>query len=118
MITMDNYKDENKYIRAKERVEQLKKFYGKLGTYLVFMAIFAIINYSTNGLRYPWFLWIAGAWGLGIVIEAGKTFGISMIFGRNWEERKIKELMGEDDIREDRSRTDLTKKKKNQNWWE
>ena len=29
-----------------------------------------------------------------------------------------KELMGEDDIKEGRSRTDVTKKEKNQNWWE
>jgi len=118
MIAMKNVGDENKYIRAKERVEKLKKFYGKLGKYIVIIAMLAVINYYTNQFRNPWFLWVAGFWGLGIVIEAGKTFGVDMIFGRNWEERKIRELMNEDERKEGSTRTDVTKKGTSQNWWE
>ncbi|MFP2996682.1 2TM domain-containing protein [Spongiivirga sp. MCCC 1A20706] len=115
---MENFKNENKYIRAKERVEQLKKFYGKLGTYLVIIAMLAAINYYTNEFRNAWFLWVAGFWGLGIIIDAGKTFGISLLFGRNWEERKIRELMNEDDKKEDRPRTEVSRKEAGKNWWE
>jgi len=126
MIAMKNLGEESKYIRAKERVAKLKKFYGKLGTYLIFMVFFAAINYYTNEFRNPWFLWVAGFWGLGVAIDAGKTFGAEMIFGRNWEERKIKELMNEDqnvntrkkESDSKRRETDLKRKDSERNWWE
>ena len=33
--TMENFDKQSKYIRAKERVEELKKFYGNLFSYVV-----------------------------------------------------------------------------------
>jgi len=36
-----------------------------------------------------WFYWPMLGWGLGLTIHAVSTFGI----GKNWEEKKIKELM-------------------------
>lgn len=98
--TMNNLDKENKYIRAKERVEKLKKFYGKLGTYLFFTAFLAGINYYTNQWRNMWFLWVAVFWGISILIEAGKTFGIAAMLGNNWEERKIKEMLEKEEKQE------------------
>ena len=88
---------EEKYIRARERVTALKRFYGKLATYLIFMVLFAGLNYYTNEWSNMWFLWVALFWGIGIVVEAGKVFGLSAFLGRNWESKKIKELMEEDE---------------------
>ena len=84
---------EDKYLRAKERVRAIKRFYGKLASYLIFMIFFAAINYYTNEWRNMWFLWIAFFWGIGIVIEGGKVFGLNAMFGKNWESKKIKEYM-------------------------
>ncbi|WP_299207858.1 2TM domain-containing protein [uncultured Dokdonia sp.] len=84
---------ENKYERARKRVAQLKRFYGKLGGFLLFGLLFLGFNYYSNGLRYPWFLWIVGFWGLGVGIEAFKLFGTDLFLGKNWEQRKIKEQM-------------------------
>ncbi|GAA0872290.1 2TM domain-containing protein [Gangjinia marincola] len=89
-----------KYATAKKRVRELKKFYGKLATYLIFIAIFAGINYYTNEWRNAWFLWIALFWGIGIAIHAGKVFGFDMFFGKNWEERKINEVMNKEETEE------------------
>ncbi|TMU56978.1 2TM domain-containing protein [Flagellimonas algicola] len=92
---MDNFNKENKYIRAKERVDELKKFYANLGSYIVVISILALINYLTIGFGYMWFLWAAFGWGIGIFFHALKTFDLNPFFGRKWEERKIKQLMEE-----------------------
>lgn len=88
---------DSKYERAASKVAAIKKFYGKLGGFLLFGLLFLGLNYYTNGLRHPWFLWIVGFWGLGIVIEGFKIFGTDILFGKNWEERKIREEMNKED---------------------
>ncbi|MUH36110.1 histidine kinase [Zobellia amurskyensis] len=90
---------ESKYIRAKERVEAEKKFYNGLISYVVVISFLAAINYYTNGFAYAWFLWAAFCWGIGIVVGAIKTFGGNPFFGRDWEQRKIKQFMQEDEQR-------------------
>jgi hypothetical protein len=92
---MDNSR-ENKLLRAKERVEELKKFYSHLTTYILVISGLAVLNYWVNEFHYMWFLWAAFGWGIGMVSHALKTFRLNPFFGRNWEERKIKQFMEED----------------------
>ncbi|WP_299161490.1 2TM domain-containing protein [uncultured Eudoraea sp.] len=94
---MENFNKETKYLRAKERVEKLKKFYGNLLSYVLVIALLAGINYWTNEWRYMWFLWAAFGWGIGIVFQAIQIFNINPFFGRDWEERKIKEIMRDEE---------------------
>ena len=94
---MENFNNKNKYIKAKERVNRLKKFYSNLLSYLVFIAFLAGLNYYVNGLRSPWFLWAAFGWGIGITIHAFKVFNWLPYMNKNWEDRKIKEYMNEED---------------------
>ncbi|MGB5436402.1 MAG: 2TM domain-containing protein [Maribacter sp.] len=94
---METSEKENKYYRAKERVESIKKFYTGLLSYLFFISLLAGINYWTDEWRYPWFLWAAFGWGIGLIFQAIKTFSLNPFFGRDWEERKIKEYMEEDE---------------------
>nr|WP_299389203.1 2TM domain-containing protein [Allomuricauda sp.] len=94
---MENQNKESKYLRAKERVDELKKFYGNLGSYITVISALAIINYLVDGFAYMWFLWAAFGWGIGVFFHALKTFDLMPFFGRKWEERKIKELMEEDE---------------------
>ncbi len=93
---MENFDKENKYIRAKERVEELKKFYSNLTSYVLVISFLAIINYYTNGWSYAWFLWAAFGWGIGIVFHAVGVFQWNPFFNKDWEERKIKEFMDQD----------------------
>lgn len=88
---------ENKYIRARERVDQLKKFYGNITSYVLVISMLALINYWTNGWSYMWFLWAAFGWGIGIIFHAIETFRMNPFFGKNWEERKIREFMKEEE---------------------
>ncbi|HEA21809.1 hypothetical protein LCGC14_1206130 [marine sediment metagenome] len=90
---MENTRRESKYIRARERVTQIRKLYTGLMSYVVVIAILAGVNYYTNQLTYPWFLWAAFGWGIGLLFQAAKAYSLSPFFGRDWEERKIKEFM-------------------------
>ncbi|MGB5236265.1 MAG: 2TM domain-containing protein [Flavobacteriaceae bacterium] len=99
---MEDLNRESKYLRAKDRVESLKKFYSNLTSYIIVISILAGINYWTNQWRYMWFLWAAFGWGIGLTFHAFKVFGLNPFFGSNWEERKIQEFMEEDDKDENR----------------
>lgn len=97
MVTMENTDKENKYIRARERVDELKKFYGNLTSYVLVISGLALINYFSNGFGYMWFLWPAFGWGIGLFFHAMKTFDLNPFFGKQWEKRKIEEFMREDE---------------------
>ena len=87
---------DNKYYRAKNRVEQLRKFYGKAFSGLVAIGIVAAINYYLNEWEHPWFLWVVFGVGISIFFRAIKLFNLNPFMGKDWEERKIKEFMKED----------------------
>jgi len=93
---MDNFDKENRYLDAKERVGHIKKFYTSLISYFVIIGALALLNFYTDGLRYPWFLWAAFGWGIGLVFQAAKAFNWNPFVSREWEERKIKEFMERD----------------------
>lgn len=80
------------YQRAKKRVKELKEFYGHVVTYVVINIVLIIINLLT-GPGYLWFLWVTVFWGLAVVLHGSKLFLVDRLFGKDWEERKIKELM-------------------------
>lgn len=90
---MDYESKENKYLRAKEQVAEIKKFYSSLFFYVIFISLLAGLNYYTNEFRYPWFLWAAFGWGIGLIFQAAKAFRWAPYMNKEWEERKIKEYM-------------------------
>jgi hypothetical protein len=94
---MDDRNREDKYFRARERVDQIKKFYSSLLSYIVFIVLLGGLNYWIDEWRYPWFLWAAFGWGIALVFQAIKAFGFNPFFGKDWENRKIKELMENDE---------------------
>lgn len=86
-------RDEN-YLRAKKRVENLKAFYIHLTIYILVNLMLFSINITSDSSKL-WFLYPLGGWGIGIVIHGLTTFPFG-IFGKEWEERKIKEYMEKD----------------------
>lgn len=94
---MENSEKDDKYFRAKEQVKQIKKFYTSLMSYFVVITFLALLNYWLDEWSNPWFLWAAFGWGIGLIFKALKTFAFNPFLGRNWEERKIKEFMNEDE---------------------
>jgi hypothetical protein len=92
----DEHKD-HKYLRAKEKVDKLRKFYSNLTSYVIVITLLALINYWTNDWSYMWFLWPALGWGIGLGFHAIRVFNMNPFFGRDWEERKIREFMREEE---------------------
>lgn len=89
--------DEKKYEEARERVKELKDFYRNLITYIGVILLLMIINLITSP-DYLWFLWVALFWGIGLILHASKVFILKGRFlGKEWEEKKMKELMAEED---------------------
>ncbi len=86
------YNNEERYYQAKKQVEEIKGFYGHLATYIVLNIIFFVMNMMTSP-NDLWFYWPALGWGMGVFFHAMKVFGFMPFFNKDWEERKIKELM-------------------------
>lgn len=93
----DNLYNQQHYNKAKRQVKKLKDFYVHLAVYLVINAFILIVHYQ--GLHQGESLFTfnrlstAFFWGIGLVAHAASVFIPNIIFGRNWEERKIKKLM-------------------------
>lgn len=79
------------YIKAKKRVVEIKAFRSNLLAYCLIIPFLIVVNYMTYW-EYKWFWFTAIGWGIGVAIHAYMTFGISS----DWEERKIKEFMEND----------------------
>ena len=101
-MNTDNNDRDNRYIKAKERVEKIKKFYTGLIFYVFFIGFLAALNYYTNGWSYMWFLWAAFGWGIGLFFQAAKAFRWNPFLGKDWEERKLKEFLEEEERKENR----------------
>jgi len=85
--------NDEKYEKAKKRVEELKKFYGNLTTYVVINVILIIINLVTSPGNL-WFYWVTIFWGVAILMHASRVFVLKgKVFGEEWEQKKIKEIM-------------------------
>lgn len=111
-----NFSKEQQYLKAKKRVKDIKGFYSHLFAY-IFINIFisGIILYGLTSSENYTFLeaiqhfgvystWLF--WGIGLFFHWLGVFGFKSFVSKDWEERKIKEIMDKDD---DRSRKILKK---------
>ncbi|UOB17221.1 2TM domain-containing protein [Abyssalbus ytuae] len=99
---MDNFEKENRYIKAKQRVEEEKEFYQHLVVYILVIPFLAFVNYWVDKWNFMWFFFPMIGWGIGLSFHAVKTFRWYPFLGKNWEERKLKEFMAEEEMQEKR----------------
>jgi hypothetical protein len=83
---------EDRYQEAKKRVKEMKDFYVHLGAYVLVNAMLFLINMITSPDTL-WFFWPLFGWGLGVAMHAVYVFGFGRLFGPDWEERKIQEIL-------------------------
>ncbi|MGE4512478.1 2TM domain-containing protein [Chryseobacterium taeanense] len=90
---METYinKEDLAYQKATKRVKELKGFYGNLTSYILVISFLVVLNIITSP-GYLWFFWPMLGWGIGVAAHAANTFWI----GKEWEEKKIRELMDEE----------------------
>lgn len=91
MMEMNN-SDFERYLRAQKQVEEIRKFYSNVIAFVVVNLFLMFINLRYSP-QYLWFLWSVGSWGVGLFFHGLKTFNYKPFLGKDWEERKIKELM-------------------------
>lgn len=90
MMNVQPTNEQEAYYKAKKRVEEIKGFYSNLISYCIVIPFLIVINYKTHW-EFQWFWFPAMGWGIGIVMHAFTTFG----YGKDWEERKIQEILRE-----------------------
>lgn len=92
--TQRTFEKEEAYLRAQKKVKALLGFYWHLASYII-VNIFIIVLIVSNGGKLFSFGTFATAffWGIGIFFHFIGVFGPDFLFGKNWEERKIKEIM-------------------------
>ncbi|MCX2720283.1 2TM domain-containing protein [Lentiprolixibacter aurantiacus] len=90
------YIEDKRYQKAKERVEAIKSFYGNLVAYCMVIPGLAYLNYVTTS--WPWVVFPAVGWGFGLLIHGMEAFGYNPLWGKRWEEKKLRELMERDDF--------------------
>ena len=96
MKTQDKYISEKRYENAKDQVDKIKGFYAHFTIYLIFVPIFIWLNFQSNA-GFPWALFPIGGWGFGVAGHAAETFNWNPFFGKDWEQRKIKEMLDRED---------------------
>lgn len=101
-MEIDNNNLDRKYLRAKKRVDDIKGFYVHLAVYLgvnLFISITKVVNSVREGSSLAmelsdfstYAVWLF--WGIGLVMHGFKIFGTNILMGKDWEERKIQEIM-------------------------
>ncbi len=94
--TQQSYLEDKRYEKAKERVEAVKGFYGNFVSYCIVIPLLALLNYNTTD--FPWVIFPALGWGFGVAAHAIEAFGYNPLWGKRWEEKKMRELMEDEDF--------------------
>ncbi|MBD0776691.1 2TM domain-containing protein [Maribacter sp. ANRC-HE7] len=96
MEAQQTYIDDKRYEKAKEHVEQLKGFYGNLIAYCIVIPCLAILNHNTTS--FPWIIFPTIGWGFGVVVHGMEVFGYNPLWGKSWQERKIRKYMDDENF--------------------
>lgn len=94
--TQEEFIEDKRYQKAKEKVENIKGFYGNLIAYCIVIPFLVYLNHRTTS--FPWVIFPVVGWGFGLLTHGMEAFGYHPIWGKRWEERKLKELMDKDDF--------------------
>lgn len=90
--------DQQRYEHTRARVQALKWFYIHAVIYVLVSIMLVVIDLLTpDGY---WFYWPLVGWGAGLGLHALIVFRFGGTLGRDWEERKIREMLAKDDRRE------------------
>ncbi|KOS08115.1 histidine kinase [Flavobacterium akiainvivens] len=88
------------YKKAKDKIKEIKGFYYNLACFCIVIPVLIYIN-----LRYlpefHWFWFSIAGWGTGVIIQGMFAFGWVPFLGKDWETRKINQIMEQGRKREE-----------------
>lgn len=90
---MENPEQNIKYLQAKKRVKRIKGFYIHLTVFIAVHVMIAIGKFFHNEDLNPEDFLGSGLWAIGLAIHGLSVFMPAFIFSKDWEERKIRELL-------------------------
>ena len=92
-----NYEKQEAYLRAKKKVKKIVGFYWHLASYIVVnLFIVGVIVYTSDNWHGVWHFGTLSTplfWGIGLGFHALNVWGPDLMFGKKWEQRKIKSYM-------------------------
>lgn len=86
------------YVKAVEKVEKLKEFYQNIISYCIIIPFLIFINLRFSP-QFHWFWFPMFGWGIGVLFHGLDVYDYNPFLGKNWESKKIKELMEDEDKR-------------------
>jgi 2TM domain len=92
--------DQERYQRALARVQQVRTLYAHAAVYVFVNLWLLLINLVTDP-QSLWFYWPLIGWGIALAAHALVILGVGSAVGKEWEERKVRELMARDIQREE-----------------
>ncbi|TCI90564.1 2TM domain-containing protein [Tenacibaculum sp. M341] len=105
---MENkFTEEQRYLKAKKRVKEIKGFYAHFIVYIlvnIFLSSIIIFGKMHDGTESffevindfgVYSTWIF--WGIGVFFHWLGVFGVGNVVSKSWEERKIKEIMQQEE---------------------
>ena len=89
------------YDLIKKRVRALRNFYRHITAYVIVIVV--LLGLLSLGLQIGQDLFVyiaygtAFGWTMGLIVHIFGLYGTSLFMGKNWEERKLRELIKEED---------------------
>ena len=94
--------EEQSYRRAKKKAKEIKSFYYNLTCYCIVIPILIFVN-LTYSPQVLWFFFSMIGWGAGVTLHGMQAFGYTPFLGKDWEERKFRELWEKEQQRKSNS---------------
>ena len=95
-----NYIYHHLNLKAQQKVKDIKGFYTHFIASFFILPFLIFINLQTVP-QFHWFWYAIGAWCLGLIIHWINVFAFSkMDFKKEWKDKKIKEIIGNNDVNE------------------
>ena len=89
----NNIIEQQRYEKARKKVQEIKGFYVHFVVYAIVISLIVIVNLRFTP-QYHWFWYPMFGWGLGLFFHWFGVIGVDRLgFGKDWEEKKIKEYM-------------------------
>lgn len=80
---------------ALEYVRDIKGFYDHLIVYLVSITAMVVASFFFE-TSYPWYIWPALGWGIGVAAHGLSVFEVFSLFGADWEKRQVEKRLRRD----------------------
>jgi hypothetical protein len=92
-VIVNHHSSDPLQAQAYRQMRRLKAFYMHLARYALVICLLAVINLFFTP-SYPWVLWVAGGWGIGLLFHAMASFGFPRFLDAEWERRQVQRYLG------------------------